>query len=68
MERRAVLGVRRAVNMLTARVRKWSSAGPSAGVGEEPADDEQDDGDPDFRLPRTGRIAVWESARASECL
>eukprot|EP00974_Lingulodinium_polyedra_P022740 2197345-Lingulodinium_polyedra.AAC.1 len=62
MEGRTVLGVRRSVNMLTAHVRKWRSTGPLTGAMEEPGDDGQDDDDPDYRLPRTGRVAVWENA------
>eukprot|EP00974_Lingulodinium_polyedra_P064557 6237226-Lingulodinium_polyedra.AAC.1 len=54
--------------MLTAQVRKWRSTGPLAGIIEEPGDGDQDDEDPDFRLPRSGRVAVWGNARVSECL
>eukprot|EP00974_Lingulodinium_polyedra_P075017 7269405-Lingulodinium_polyedra.AAC.1 len=63
MEGRAVLRVRRVVNMLAAQVRKWNSAGSSAGVGEEPFDGEQDGESLDFRLPQTDRVAVWGNAR-----
>eukprot|EP00974_Lingulodinium_polyedra_P038431 3682373-Lingulodinium_polyedra.AAC.1 len=63
MEGRTVLGFRRAVNMLTAQVRKWRSTGPLAEINEEPGDDEREGEDPDYRLPRSGRIAVREDAR-----
>eukprot|EP00974_Lingulodinium_polyedra_P044593 4277434-Lingulodinium_polyedra.AAC.1 len=33
------------------------------GVTGEPGDEEQEDDEPDYRLPRTGRIAVWGNAR-----
>eukprot|EP00974_Lingulodinium_polyedra_P050865 4892102-Lingulodinium_polyedra.AAC.1 len=36
------------------------------GVNEEPGDDEREDDEPDYRLPRTNRIAVWGNARGSE--
>eukprot|EP00974_Lingulodinium_polyedra_P035431 3400606-Lingulodinium_polyedra.AAC.1 len=63
MEGRAVLGVRRAVNMLVAQVRKGCAGGPTDGGNGEPGCEEHEDDEHDYRLPRTGRVAIWGNAR-----
>eukprot|EP00974_Lingulodinium_polyedra_P004019 377583-Lingulodinium_polyedra.AAC.1 len=67
MEGRAVLGVRRAVNMLVAQVRKGYAGGSADGASGEPECEENEDDEHGYRLPRTGRVAIWGNALKSDC-
>eukprot|EP00974_Lingulodinium_polyedra_P029686 2860903-Lingulodinium_polyedra.AAC.1 len=66
MEGRAVLGVRRAVNMLVSQVRRGCTV-VAADTSREPWEDEDEEDDQSFRPPRAGRVAVWENALKSSC-